>query len=187
MLTLLATALAAVPSGFTEIKAGNDCKIYKGPATASGVVPVYATCDWTDVAPAKLHAVLADWEQHDEVWSTVGTSVTKKTEGSRSLVHQVHTLSGISNREVELWMEKKPVDKGFQYAWKSAAPVTPAKGNVATTLSLGFWQVTEGSQGSHVEYSLTYDPGGSVPGFLVRWFQASGTLTSTEELRAAVR
>lgn len=187
MFTLLAAAVAAVPSGYTEIKAGNGCKIYKGPATAAGIVPVYASCDWPDVAPAKLHARLADWEQHDEIWSTVGSSTTKKTEGSRSLVHQVHTLSSISNREVELWMEKKTVPGGFQYAWKSGPPVTPAKGNVATTSSEGFWQVTDGSQGSHVEYALTYDPGGSVPGFLVRWFQASGTLTSTEELRAAVK
>ena len=111
MLTFLFAALAAVPSGYTEIKEGNGCKIYKGPTTATGVTPVYATCDWTDVAPDKLHARLADWEQHDEIFSTVGTSVTKKTEGARALVHQVHTLSGISNREVDLWLSMKQAER----------------------------------------------------------------------------
>lgn len=188
MLTLFAAALAAVPSGYSEIKTGNDCTIYKGPATATGVIPVYAVCDWADVAPAKLHALLADWAGHARVHETIVSSKVEKSEGGRSLVHQVHQLSGVSDREVRIWMEKVPVEGGATYRWKNDGLVTPTKGNVATAHHEGFWTVTDGpGGGSHVEYHLIYDPGGSVPGFLVRWFQASGTLTTTEELRTAGR
>ena len=33
-------------------------------------------------------------------------------------------------------------------------------------------------------YELRYDPGGSVPGFVVRWFQGSGVRTLVGELRS---
>lgn len=187
MLTFLITALAGAPAGYTEIRTGNDCTIFKGPATANGIVPVYADCTWPEIAPAKLHTLLSSWEGHAAVFETVLTSKVVKTEGSRALVHQVHQLSGVSNREVEIWMEKVTVPGGFEYRWTSPGPLaTVEKGNVPTGQQDGYWKVTEApSGGSHVEYALTYDPGGSVPGFLVRWFQGSGTETSTIELRTA--
>ena len=187
MLTLLITAFAGAPAGYTEIRAGNDCKIYKGPATATGVVPVYADCTWPEIAPAKLHAKLSSWEGHAAIFTTVASSKIVKTEGSRSLVRQVHELSGVSNREVEIWMEKVPSGTGFEYRWTSPGPLaTVAQGNVPTAQQDGYWKVTDAEGGgSHVEYLLTYDPGGSVPGFLVRWFQGSGTEASTLDLRTA--
>ncbi|MCB9673819.1 MAG: hypothetical protein H6737_01805 [Alphaproteobacteria bacterium] len=185
--TLLFSAALAAPSGFTEVKQANDCTVYKGTAGADGVVPIYADCHWSEIDPDKLHKLQYDWEGHAAVFSTVISSKIVKKDGEKSLVHQVHAISGVSNREVEIWMWREPVDGGFQYSWKSDGPVAePEKGNVATTRHEGYWRVTKHPDGgSRAEYSLIYDPGGSVPGFLVRWFQTSGTIATTEELRAA--
>jgi len=183
---LFQTALAA-PPGYTEAKRDNDCIIYKGPAESDGVIPIYTDCHWPEVSPEKLQQVQYDWAGHAKVFTTVRTSVVKKTEGEKSLVHQVHALSGVSDREVEIWMWRQAVDGGFQYNWKSDGPMaSPAKGNVATARHEGYWRITKHKDGgTRAEYMLIYDPGGSVPGFLIRWFQTSGTVTTTEELRAA--
>lgn len=187
-LTVVVLSAQAAPPDFKELTTGNDCTVYRGPALADGTIPVQAECVWPDVSTAKLHAALSNWAGHAKVHDTVLTSVVKQTEGSRSLVYQEHKLSGVSNREVEIWMEKKAVDGGFEYSWKNTAPVTPKKGNVATTLHEGFWRVTDApGGGANVVYRLAYNPGGSVPGFIVRWFQGSGTVTTTEELRAVGR
>lgn len=186
--TLLTHALAAPPAGFTELKRDNDCVVYRGTVDGGGIAPVYADCHWPDVAPEKLHALLADWEGHANVHATVVSSKIEKTEGEKSLVYQVHQLSGISNREVRIWMQKTAVSGGFEYSWKNDGVVEPQKGNVATARHIGYWRVTpDPAGGSHVEYSLDYDPGGSVPGFLIRWFQAGGTVETTNELRTAAK
>ena len=38
--------------------------------------------------------------------------------------------------------------------------------------------------GVKVHYDLLYEPGGWVPGFVVRWFQTAGIVTLVGELRA---
>ncbi len=179
-------ALADAPEGFQKAKTANDCTIYKGPADADGVIPVFADCHWPEIPPEKLHALEYDWEGHSKVFSTVESSKIVKKDGDRARVHQVHALSGVSNREVEVWMWREEVPGGYQYNWKSDTPVTPADGNVATAKHIGFWRITKHPEGgSRAEYQLSYDPGGSVPGFMVRWFQTSGTVDTTTELRAA--
>lgn len=183
---LAAPALADAPAGFKEAKQANDCTVYKGPADADGVIPVFADCHWPEVSPAKLHAIEYDWEGHADVFSTVVSSKILRKDGERSRVYQMHALSGVSNREVEVWMWREEVPGGFQYNWASDTPVTPKDGNVATAKHVGFWRITDHPKGgSRAEYQLSYDPGGSVPGFLVRWFQTSGTVDTTTELRAA--
>ncbi len=187
VLLLLATVWAA-PPGYKQLTTGNDCIVYRGPALADGTSPVQAECNWPDVDPAKLHAQLSDWANHANIFSTVLVSKVEKTEGNRALVYQEHALSGVSNREMRAWFEKKPVDGGYEYAWKSVEPVTPKKGNVAALRNEGFWRVTaQPGGGARVVYRLAYNPGGSVPGFLVRWFQGSGTIDSTEQVRAVGR
>lgn len=188
LLLTASSALAAAPAGYKELTTGNDCAVYRGPAAADGIAPVYVECTWPDVSTAKLHAALSDWAGHAKVHGTIITSEVVKSEGGRDLVRQEHKLSGVSNREVEIWMEKKAVEGGFTYSWTNAAPVTPEKGNVATTKHVGSWTVTDApGGGASIVYKLAYNPGGSVPGFLIRWFQGSGTIETTEELRAVGR
>lgn len=187
MITLtLMTALAA-PSGYTETKTGNGCTLYKGAAGSDGVVPIYADCHWPEVAPAKLHGILDNWPGHATVFSTVETSKVVKTEGGTQIVQQVHNLSGISNREVQFKATKKSVDKGFEYGWMTANDgLVIDKSSVLATRHEGYWRITDHPDGgTRAEHGLTYNPGGSVPGFMVRMFQTSGVLATTEELRAA--
>ena len=52
----------------------------------------------------------------------------------------------------------------------------------------GGWTVIPDPRGGvRVEYDLLYDPGGSVPGFVVRWFQGSGFVQLVGEMRTAAK
>ena len=49
-------------------------------------------------------------------------------------------------------------------------------------LDTGMWQVTETSDGLHLDYELRYAPGGWVPDFVVRWFQGKGLVMTLRQL-----
>jgi len=51
----------------------------------------------------------------------------------------------------------------------------------------GLWEVRATADGGcTVHYELRYDPAGSVPGFMVKWFQGSGFKDMLSQLRAYV-
>jgi len=185
LLWTLSVALAAAPSGYKETKRAHDCVLYVGPKESDGVVPVYAECTWPDVNPQVFDQVFSDWGSHDELFSTIVSSEVIRKEGAASVVRQVHQSSGISDREVILLGSRAEVDGGLRYHWtKSTDPLTPAQGNVATAKSDGAWWIAPAEGGGvRVKYELRYDPGGSVPGFLVRWFQVGGVAQVLEDLR----
>ena len=87
---------------------------------------------------------------------------------------------------VKFWNEDIP--NGKRYNWKMADDQTPVTDlGVVPLRDDGKWEVTPGAAGgSHVVYELNYDPGGSVPGFIVRAFQGGGFRTLVLELRAWV-
>jgi hypothetical protein len=96
----------------------------------------------------------------------------------------VHVATGMSDREATMLYRNDTLANGTRYNWTLATPQPPIT-RVPVAKNTGFWEVTTGANGgSHVVYELAYDPGGSVPGFLVRWFQGSGTKTLVGELRA---
>lgn len=187
-LLMLTTALAAAPAGYKETKRAHDCVLYVGLKEADGVVPVYAECRWPDVDAAVFDRVFSDWTTHDELFSTIIASDLVRKEGGASVVHQVHTASGISDREVILAGRRAEVDGGFRYHWtRTADALTVAKGNVATARSDGAWWIKAAEGGGiEVKYELSYDPGGSVPGFLVRWFQVGGVADVLYDLRTSM-
>ena len=185
---LTLTALAAPPDGYRVTKEVNDCQLMLG-AAVDGVVPMRAECVWPEVDPARFRAVMGQFQDHDVVWSTVSSCEIVRTEAGRTLTHQVHVSKGISDREALLWLEGAEVPGGWRASWTLATdPLDVADGNVPVAKDDGYVEVLDRAQGGAlVNYQLTYDPGGSVPGFIVRWFQVSGLQTITEDLRAAVR
>ncbi|MCO4744693.1 MAG: hypothetical protein KC912_07890 [Proteobacteria bacterium] len=181
---LLATALAA-PSGFTVTKTDvSGCELSKGPADDQGDVPMYAECVWPDVTVDKFHSVFQDWTKHDDIFSSVSASKVQR-DGDKKLVFQTHVARGISNRDILLWGELTQKGEGWRYAWTKASdePLTAASGHVVCERSDGWWEVQPRAEGGvNVTYELRYDPGGSVPGFLVRSFQTSGFAAVVTEL-----
>lgn len=183
---IIASALAA-PPGYSLSKESSECKYYTGPAEADGIVPLFAECVWADVPYEKAVKYVADWELHDDFFGTVKQSRIVKTVGDKALVHQLHFLRGISQREVLMWGQAADVDGGKRFSWKAATdePLTLGDGNVQTARHEGYWHLTPATGGgTNAKYHLIYGPGGKVPGFLIRWFQTSGLVTTTTDLHS---
>jgi len=190
LLLILASLSEAAPSGYRVTKANtNGCELSLGPTEKDGVIPMRAECVWPEISIDKFNGAMADLDKHDDYWETVVDSTVRRVDGERSLVFQKHRSKGINDREILLWMTHKQVDGYDRYSWTKATgePITVTKGNVETARSDGYWQAkAEPSGGIRVVHTLSYDPGGSVPGFLVRWFQTSGLEANVADLRKAL-
>ncbi len=189
LLVILSTAFAP-PPGYTVTEEDVDgCTLFLGAEDGEGVRPMRAECLWPDVTLETFKARMADWAGHAGIFTTVAESEVLREEGGRALVRQRHTTRGISDREVLLWMKHETVEGYDRYGWTRATdePLNPASGHVACQRSDGYWQGRAEGGGVRVVYELAYDPGGSVPGFIVRWFQTSGLETTVREARAGLR
>ncbi len=190
IVTLLSLALAA-PAGYTVNVADSDgCEISLGPVMSDGVTPVHADCYWADVTIDKFRSVMGDPIKHAAVFTVIVTSEVRRTEGSKKLVYQLQRSKGISDREVMLWMSNTTESGADRYGWTTAGSeaLTLIDGNVRVARSDGYWQAIADSRGGvKVSHQLEYSAGGSVPGFLVRWFQTSGVQTNLAEVHAATR
>ena len=172
----------AAASGWTESAQSDGCTFYTGPRQGD-YAPVRAVCQW-DIAPEKLQALVARSADHDLYFSSVATA----EQVSSGRYRQVHQASGISDREVIIDMGQDAIPGGVRYWWKKSADQSGLSGsNVEVVTNNGKWEITASEGGSKVVYELMYNPGGSVPGFLVRWFQTSGTQQLVGELLAYAR
>jgi len=176
-LMLVAAAIAA-PADYKVTREGvSGCNLFLGPAEADGVVPMRAECHWADVTLAKFDGAFAKWEDHDVFFSSIAESDILGSAGGKTQVRQVHTTKGISDRFIVIdGTRAANAGGGFKYAWtKSAHQSAQPADTVAALRSDGYWEVTPAADGGiDLVHQLSYDPGGSVPGFLVRWFQTGG-------------
>lgn len=190
-LLLSAGPALAAPAGYSVNVADHEgCEISLGPAMSDGVVPVHAECYWADVTLDKFKAVMGDPVKHADVFTVIVSSQIRRTEGDKQLVYQVQRSSGISDREVLLWMGHTTASGADRYGWTTASgeALTPIDGNVRVARSDGYWQAQADARGGvKVAHQLEYSAGGSVPGFLVHWFQTSGVKTNLSEVHAAVK
>jgi len=182
MLTLAFAIAAAyaVPDGYHVTREDVvGCTLMLGTAEPDGVVPMRAECHWPDVSLATFDRLFKVWDQHDEIFSTIDESdVVSVISGGVTRVKQRQSTKGITDRFVVLDMRVDPLaGGGFEYHWKMATDhgLTPPDDTVAAAREDGSWKVRPAADGGvDIEYVLAYGPGGSVPGFLVRWFQTSG-------------
>lgn len=190
MLVLALTLAVAAPPGYRETRSdvAGGCDLFLGQADSEGVVPMRAECDWPDVTVAQFEAAYGDWASHDEIYGNISSSVVLSSEGTTHSVRQTFEAGGIKTREMIIVGSREDVPGGVKYSWhKQAGDQGITTNNVEVTRSTGYWLVTERAEGGvHAEYELSYDPGGSVPGFLVRWFQGSGLQGIIEDTRNAV-
>jgi hypothetical protein len=180
MLILLSSIALA---GWTKTAEENGCTFFLGEQQGT-YAPVRAECDWP-IPVEKMQRIVANTEAHADYFSSVVTSrILAPAPGGGNIVYQVHQASGISNREIVLQFSTTPIPGGTRYSWTKAGDQSKLTGEgVPCQVDTGKWEITSSSIGSHVVYELLYDPGGSVPSFLVRWFQGSGTRALVGELR----
>lgn len=162
----------------------DECEL-TADADERGNVPIHAICEWA-IPPARFHALLGRWAGYDEIFRNVGQSEVVGHVGGLDLVRQVHVARGIEEREVYVLYESHPVEGGMRYTWRKADDQSAvAPGRVEVAIHDGYWEVVTLPGGSRVEYLARYHPGGRIPFFLVRWFQAAGVHGVLEDLRRA--
>lgn len=184
---LLALAAAAPPEGYVEEKQAEGCVLYKGPAERDGVQPMRAECHWPKVRPEALAEALSDYEAYDElIFAITDSRVIQRDEDGSALVHQVQVTKGIAPREVVLRMRTEVRDDATRVSWKSeTVKMELVTGHVVAPRNDGAWEVGPHPEGgSRVVHEIAYDPGGNVPGWVVRWFQVGGMLQVMKEVRA---
>ena len=186
MLALLLPALLAAPAGWESFDSGGGCTYFKSPKHASGYPTLRAECTWSDVTPAQLDALLSDLEGHDEIHSSIAEAKVVGTTTSGTKVYQRHVASGISDREANMEYTRAVSGDTITHAWSMTADQpTPAAGNEAPAHNSGKWELSPDGAGAKVVYELRYEPGGSVPGFVVRAFQTSDFVLIVQELHKA--
>lgn len=180
---LLALALPA-QAAWSDIGTKHDCTFEK--QDEGDVVALRATCTWT-VPADKVMAVLGDWASHDKVFSSVAVSDVMGTlVAGKGKVHQVHQASGISNREIVMDVAEENIPGGKRWTHTKSADQSALSGdNVEVGRDDGKWEVEATPTGCVVRYELRYDPAGSVPGFMVKWFQGSGFKDMLAQVRTA--
>ena len=132
--------------------------------------------------------LLLRWDRHYTYYTTVAKSDILGKQGDKTRVRQVHEAAGISDRDVVLLMWKTAAKGGQRYQWTIDSDQTGRGDGVKPAQDDGGWTVIPDPRGGvRVEYDLLYAPGGSVPGFVVRWFQGSGFVDLVGEMRAAAK
>jgi hypothetical protein len=189
MVWFVAAALAAPPpfDQVDQVDSYHGCIIRMGRPDAGGVQPLRAECHWTDVSVARLREVLVRYERSGDFIDCMKEASIVRTEAARALVWQLDHLGwGLANRESQTWMHASDIAGGCQIAWsKAEEPFTVREGNVVMPFNEGSWWVTAAADGGvDVVQDLKVDPGGSVPTWVVNWFQTYGLSDELKRLHA---
>ena len=188
MLPVLAFALSLpAQAAWSDLGSKHDCVFSK--QEEGEVTALRALCTW-NLPVDKVSAVVANWAVHDDVFGTVASSeLVGALSGGKGRVHQVHEVSGMTDREIFMDVSMSPIDGGTRYTHAKAANqagLDPERVEVGR--DDGLWEVKATADGGcTVLYELRYDPAGSVPGFLIKWFQGSGFKDMMGELRDYVQ
>ena len=173
MLPLLLAAQLA-HAGWTPLDEAGGCRYLRGAREASGATPIRVECDW-GFPPAVVHRVIDAPGEHHRIFASLSQSETLSRSGGVERVRQVHHATGISDREVVVEVRTSEIPGGRRYAWQKSADQSGRKvDGVEPEMTVGFWEVIDREGGVRVVYEVRYLAGGSVPAFLVRWFQGSG-------------
>jgi hypothetical protein len=179
VLVLLPTLAQAGERKVVAERAG--CSISVGDRDAAGLDLIVADCRWP-IATDKVVAAVKSPEKHSFL-----SSVKESRKLADGRIVQVHSASGIADRQITLTFADSPLpDGGFKTSWTRASAQEPlGEDNVDCPVDDGSWEVhPDGQGGSTVVYSLRYDVGGKVPTWLVRGFQKGGIADLVEEMRA---
>ena len=187
MLALLLALHLPAHAAWTDMGSRDGCTFSK--QDEGDVVALRASCTW-ELPAEKVKKKLADWTTHDEIYTSVAVStVLGSLSGGKGRVYQVHQASGISDREIVMDVSETVIDGGWRWTHNKSADQSGLQGDkVQVGRDDGLWELKATANGGcTVLYELRYDPAGSVPGFMVKWFQGSGFKDMMGELRDYVQ
>lgn len=184
MTLLLAFSLPAF-AAWSSIGERDGCRYTK---QAEGeLTALRAECTW-DIPADKVITTFGDWNRHAAIFSSVAQSrVLGTLSDGNGQVLQVHQASGIADREVVLDVRSTPIEGGRRWTHTKAASQAGVSGdNVEVGKDDGLWEIRATADGGcTILYELRYDPAGSVPALMVRWFQGSGFKDMLLQLKVA--
>jgi hypothetical protein len=187
-LILALTCAAADPVVYEPLHEEGGCAYFRSTSTFDGFPILRAECRWPQLPPARLEALLEDWGGHQLIWSMVASSHVIEQREHDTLVVHVHEAPAMVDREILLRMWVEDVPGGHSYHWTRAEPQPPPnEGRVNVVVDDGMYTILADGDGTHLISTLRYDPGGSIPDTLVRWFQVLGMPRFLEELREAAQ
>ena len=131
-------------------------------------------------------ALLTDFPGYTRIVPNISTATVVRTEAGRTHVFQEHDNPLFADREVQLWMSVLGHDNGgFTVSWKKAdEPFTPSAGHSVVRFNEGHWEVGPAPGGGiHVIHEIAYDPGVSVPDWMVRRYRTTGVMTVLRNVR----
>ena len=102
-------------------------------------------------------------------------------------IYQIHDGSPLDDRVVSLdYREEQRSDRWRLYFQRSKQQpkIEDDDDLVLVGGNHGYWEVSPHPKGVQVSIESFYDPGGSVPKFLVRWFAGGGVQKMMLELRS---
>lgn len=188
MLNILVSSLVlAAPPGLSLEGHSDDCDLYIGRATPDGAVPMYADCRWTELSLSALDQALWQAERADEVFDRVEDALLVSQRSNTKSVWQLHSMSGLSDREVYVAWTRVVTGAEVRFDWKSAPYPLQRADAVACKRWDGSWTLNPlPGGGTHVEYYALYNAG-EIPSTLVEWFGVSGLRSMVGDLREAVK
>lgn len=182
----LATAAWAVPKGYTEVAQDHDCQLLRGPEKASGVAPVRAECEWTDRSLEQLDAALSQPAAWSQMFSGLTTSrVVEQGDGATRMLW-VHSAKGLSDRVHHVLVTRNALGNGtVVHGWSmTEEQPEPGDGRLVPAADTGRWELTAiPSGGVKVVFERQYEPGGKIPGLVMRWLKTEAVFTQLSELR----
>lgn len=174
---------------YSPAATSGGCTVFVGPIDpSSGVPPMRAECFWPDVTVDQVHEVFSRLDRwQDFVWCISDSRIVRE-DGGRTLVWQRQSVRPLSDRENVIWMTVERRPDGYAYRWELAAePFAADPSSVVPGRNEGSWIVREAPGGGVLlTNEMAYDPAGSVPSWLVRWFQTRGALQVLDGIHEAV-
>ena len=173
MLILLYLLLTA--SAFEQHGSGHGCRFYQSAKLPDRVAVMKAECEWSDVEFDILHGLLHDIESYEDYFDIIRSSDILQSVDKVVLVHQVQKVRGLKVREILQWMTKEDFGgDSSRFSWNTAheVPFEVSKGHVRAVCNDGSWLIERLDDGTvRATYELAYDPGGSIPSWVVSRLQ----------------
>ncbi|MEN0062665.1 MAG: hypothetical protein AAGA48_10980 [Myxococcota bacterium] len=183
---LVAGASPPAEDGFAVVRTTDDCRIESRNRDAPGGSAMRATCDWPEVDPQVLGALMADLEQYEDlIFALVESEITER-DADRVLVYQRQSIFGLSDREVLLWAKIDRLPPQTIVSWTTASdrPLALRRGAIRTPRNEGFWKIEPGAEGgTRVVHEIGVDAGGRVPEWIVRLVRTRGFLRVMNDIR----
>ncbi len=184
MLRALALVLLLISPGAVLADAGaagSGCVIEQGKIGDHGLAEFVAECRWR-VEPRFVRKLLRDAAQ---IAKSNDTIVECQPLGDERFVYVYEPGWPLARRQVTIERRFVETNDELRAEYWMAAPQEPLReGHVEVEADEGAWVVRALAEGgSHVRYSVRYDPGGNIDPWFVRRFLPPNLESSLERMR----